>query len=460
MPSDPSLLSALRAAIQADPANLALRRHLADLLFNEQAFEEAGEHYRRALDLAPQDAGLKLRLAEVYARLSKPDVVLVVLEDLLHTDPPPPVLLAAARLYRDCQALDEAALVYRRALTADPSLADAELESAFPSATPKSDGDPLPPEDERVRLPLTWEEADSGPWIDVERPTITFQDVGGMEKVKEEIRMKIIYPLQRPELFQAYGKGLGGGILMYGPPGCGKTYLARATAGEVQAAFISVGLHDVLDMYIGQSEQNLHKIFETARRRRPCVLFIDEIDALGANRADMRHNAMRQVINQLLAEMDGVDTSNEGVLILAATNTPWYVDPALRRPGRFDRVLFIPPPDPPAREAILRLHLKDKPAQAVDTARLARETRDFSGADLRGLVDRAVERKLADAMRSGQIKPLATADLLGALRDARPTTREWFETARNYAVYSNEGGLYDDILDYLKIPRGQRPPGV
>jgi SpoVK/Ycf46/Vps4 family AAA+-type ATPase len=158
--------------------------------------------------------------------------------------------------------------------------------------------------------------------------------------------------------------------------------------------------------------------------------------------------------------MDGVDTSNEGVLILAATNTPWYVDSALRRPGRFDRVLFVPPPDQPAREAILRIHLKDKPAQEVDLPRLARDTRDFSGADLRGLVDRAVESKLVEAMRQDKAAPLRTSDLLTALRASRPTTREWFETARNYAVYSNEGGLYDDILDYLKLPRGQRPLGT
>jgi len=270
----------------------------------------------------------------------------------------------------------------------------------------------------------------------------------------EEIRMKIIYPVAHPEIFRAYGKSAGGGILMYGPPGCGKTYLARATAGEVQANFISIGLHEVLDMYIGQSEQNLHRIFDAARRQAPCVLFFDEVDALGANRADMRHNAMRQVINQFLAEMDGVDTSNEGVLILAATNTPWYVDVALRRPGRFDRGLCIPPPDQPAREAILRIHLAGKPVSRIDYARLAKETREFSGADIRGLVDRAVERKLRDAMSKGIPEPLTTNDLLSVLKETRCTTREWFETARNYAVYSNEGGIYDDILDYLKIHKG------
>src|SRR5207253_7673484 len=129
-----------------------------------------------------------------------------------------------------------------------------------------------------------------------------------MDKVKEEIRLKIILPLEHPELFQAYGKKVGGGILMYGPPGCGKTHLARATAGEVKAGFLSVGINDVLNMWIGQSEHQLHELFEQARRNKPCVLFFDEVDALGASRTDMKQSAGRQLINQFLSEMDGVQT--------------------------------------------------------------------------------------------------------------------------------------------------------
>ena len=166
-----------------------------------------------------------------------------------------------------------------------------------------------------------------------------------MDTVKDEVRMKIILPLQQPELFKAYGKKIGGGILMYGPPGCGKTFLARATAGEVNAGFLAVGISDVLDMWIGQSEKNLHGIFEQARSHKPCVLFFDEVDALGANRTDMLKSGGRQIINQFLSELDGVASSNDGVLILAATNAPWHLDPAFRRPGRFDRILFVPPPD-------------------------------------------------------------------------------------------------------------------
>ncbi len=278
-----------------------------------------------------------------------------------------------------------------------------------------------------------------------------------MEKVKEEIRIKIIHPIAHPEIYQAYGKSMGGGILMYGPPGCGKTHLARATAGEVQASFMAVGLHDVLDMYMGQSEHNLHNIFELARHTAPCVLFFDEVDALGAKRSDMRHSSMRQVINQFLSELDGIHGVNEGVLVLAATNAPWHLDSALRRPGRFDRVIFVPPPDQEAREAILRILLADKPTRHVDYPKLARSTSEFSGADLKGSVDTAVEDKLREAMKRGIPTPLTTQDLLAAIKGVRPTTQEWFETARNYAIYANQSGLYNEILDYLKLSKG---PGL
>ena len=136
-----------------------------------------------------------------------------------------------------------------------------------------------------------------------------------------------------------------------------KTHLARATAGEINATFLSVGISDVLEMWLGNSERNLHQLFQQARRNKPCVLFFDEVDALAASRTDMRTSAARHMINQFLSEMDGVDSSNEGVLTLAATNAPWHVDAAFRRPGRFDRILFVPPPDQAARAAILRIHL-------------------------------------------------------------------------------------------------------
>jgi transitional endoplasmic reticulum ATPase len=301
------------------------------------------------------------------------------------------------------------------------------------------------------KVRAAWEEEPAPAHQEIERPKITFKDVGGMEKVKEEIRLKIIHPLAHPELYKAYGKSIGGGILMYGPPGCGKTYLARATAGEIKASFIAVGINDVLDMWIGNSERNLHELFEQARSHTPCVLFFDEVDALGASRGDMRQHAGRQLINQFLAEMDGVKTSNEGVLILAATNAPWHLDSAFRRPGRFDRILFVPPPDLEARAAILRLQTRGKPLEEIDYQHAAKKTDHFSGADLKAVVDVAIEGKLQDAMKSGVPKPITTKDLVAAAGSLKPTTKEWFATARNYALYSNQGGIYDDILQHLKL---------
>ena len=203
-------------------------------------------------------------------------------------------------------------------------------------------------------------------------------------------------------------------------------------------------------MYLGQSEQNLNRLFEQARAAAPCVLFFDEVDALAARRSDLRTSAGRTLINQFLAEMDGVDRSNDGVLVLAATNAPWHLDPAFRRPGRFDRVLFVPPPDEAARAAVLRVLTRGKPAEALDFARLAKRTEGFSGADLKAVVDLAVERKLEAAIRAGRPVPLTTADLGEAIKLVRPTAPEWFATARNYVLYANEAGLYDAVKPYLK----------
>jgi tetratricopeptide (TPR) repeat protein len=194
-----------------------------------------------------------------------------------------------------------------------------------------------------------------------------------------------------------------------------------------------------------------NELFEQARRKKPCVLFFDEVDALAASRSDLRQSASRLVINQFLSELDGVQSSKEGVLILAATNAPWHLDSAFRRPGRFDRILFVPPPDAAARAAILRIHTRGKPVQDIDYEHIARKTEHFSGADLKAVVDVAIENKLREAMKDGIPKPMTTKDLLSAAAGVRPSTREWFSTARNYALYSNQGGVYDDILKYLKM---------
>jgi len=455
-------LAMLRDAVRLAPDNLALVEHYVRSLLQLTRYDEAEQFLKESLAAAGDSPQRKLLLAEVFYRQGKNSHAMAIVETLANPQRPfPPALVLHAKLLYRNGDVRRAVQEYKQAVEHDEDLADAEFASLLGIRSPTAEdddfwrGDDVADDDDEIIDGRIRQASDRDePSIDerkLERPKIKFDDVGGMDTVKEQIRVKIIFPITHAEMFAAYGKQAGGGILMYGPPGCGKTYLARATAGEVDAKFLSIGINDVLDMWVGNSERNLGQWFQQARRNRPCVLFFDEVDALGASRSDMRQSAGRHLVNQFLAEMDGVQSSNEGVLILGATNAPWHVDSAFRRPGRFDRVLFVPPPDEAARIEILRILLQGKPAADIDLKKIAAKTTDFSGADLKAIVDTAIEAKLHEAVRTGKPTPLTTKDLLAALKHIHSTTREWFATARNHALYANQGGIYDDILQYLKL---------
>ncbi len=459
--ADSESLPQLREAIRLSPKNLSLRRALADSLLGLGHFVEAETELRAALQMAPEDMGLKLGLARAFQQQGKRSHALVLLEDLVRIpEAPGRAFVLYAKLLAGIGELDLAVENYRRGVDKEASAADAEfalrysirlepIRSREEDVFRGSDDDDDDVMDGRIRE--SWENQDEESGPEIERPKITFAEVGGMETIKEEIRLKIIYPITHADLYKAYGKAIGGGILLYGPPGCGKTHLARAAAGEIKAAFISVGIHDVMDMWLGNSERTLHQLFVEARRNTPCVLFFDEVDALGASRSDMKSNAGRHLINQFLSELDGYKSANDGVLILGATNAPWHLDSAFRRPGRFDRILLVPPPDLSTRVEILSLQMRGKPMENIDFQAIAELCEGFSGADLRGVVEVAVENKLREVMKAGLSTPLRTRDLVAALGSQRASTRDWFATARNYALHSNQGGLYDDIFKYMKL---------
>lgn len=285
---------------------------------------------------------------------------------------------------------------------------------------------------------------------------VTFDDVGGLDDVKKSIHRSIILPFQRPDLYLKYGRRAGGGVMLYGPPGCGKTLLARATAGECSLPFYNLRIEDVLDPFIGQSERNLHEAFEQARASAPCVLFIDELDALAYARRKQAGGAARPLVDQLLQELDAIGSDNRGLLILSATNAPWDVDDALKRPGRLDRPTFVPPPDVKARQRILGLTLTERHMEDVDTKGLAKRTPLFSGADLRALTEAAVDRVIDEALDSGEEPPLQMAHFDGALPGLRPTTADWLASARNYVDFANQAGRYDEVATYLKSREGKK----
>ena len=299
-------------------------------------------------------------------------------------------------------------------------------------------------EDDGARPEDVWE---------IERTTLTLADVGGMEHVKERLEVSFLAPMRNPEMRKLFGKSLRGGLLLYGPPGCGKTFIARAVAGEMGASFMNVTLSDVLDMFLGQSEGKLHDLFQAARRAAPVVLFLDELDAIGAKRTLTRFSGMRNVINQLLQELDGVNTNNEGLFTLAATNAPWDVDSALRRPGRLDRTVLVLPPDEPARLAILKHDLVRRPVEGINLAKLARDTDGFTGADLSHLCESAAELAMIDSVRSGRPRMIGMKDFTMALKQVQPSARAWFETARNVVTYADPNGEYADLTAYMRKKR-------
>lgn len=424
---------ALREAVALSPTNVPLRVALGRALLDAGRHADALGELKAAVLQDPVREDALVALGEAAFALGRDgegvDAWMHVLEEL-----EPAALADLARRAVKVGRRPDAQAAYDRLLELDPTMRDLGIERSLRFAV-VSGAEPEPVAPEPVVR---------------SRPVITFDDVGGLQALKERLRMDIILPLQKPDLFKAYGKKPGGGVLLYGPPGCGKTHLARAAAGECGVNFQAVEIQSVLDMWLGESEKRLHQLFEKARDEAPTILFFDEIEAIGAARHQLKHGPGRRMVNQLLAEMDGVNAQNESILVLGATNAPWDVDPALRRPGRFDRVVFVPPPDVAAREAILAISLRERPVADLDLALIARRTPRFSGADLRHLAEVASERALTDALRTGTMRPVTNTDLIAALERVRPTTVEWLETARRYVTYANQAGLYDDVSRYLQ----------
>lgn len=489
-------IESLKAALSVSPENVPLLLMLARAQMESFSLDDARTSYDRVIVEEPNQPEARTGIAQILDLNGKSSEAILRLEQVCAQSPDyAPAWMLRTKLSLNEGNAGEARQFYDRAITNAPKLADKELLKRIeqaggrrskdgdktssptqgsgdgwqtgayidPDVEAAFDGDEFDEFDDDdddddddfsgspFDLPKSKRPLDELELDHVEKAGINFEKVGGMDAVKEDIRMKILYPLENKKLFEAYGKKAGGGVLLYGPPGCGKTLISRATAGEIDAKFISVGLHQILDMWIGKSEEKLHELFELARRNAPTVLFFDEVDALAADRKDMRAGGARTLINQFLSELDSNLDQNDGVLVLGATNAPWHLDSAFLRPGRFDRLVFVPPPDDLARREIIKIMAEGKPLTGLDPEALAKRTRDFSGADIKAVFDQAIELALTEAMKSGKIVPVTAKQLAKTAKQVKPSTRKWFESAKNYALYANQSGFYDDVLEYLGI---------
>lgn len=443
---DDATLAALRQALAASPDNEPLRVVLM------KALADRGD-VRQALDLMHgRDPGRlgeddRRALAKLHVAAGEAERALALLSG--HAAE---TFLLRARALSDLGRSDQALAAYNEAVGKNAALEDLDLKARITArvSTPAAQrpGTVVPL---RVLSTDDTSDAEVKRLLQPPQDKVTFADVGGHDEIKRQIEKRIITPFLKPSLFERFKKRIGGGILMYGPPGCGKTLLARATAGQCDAEFFNVSISDVLDMYIGESERKLAAIFTKARSSSPSVLFFDELEGLAAKRSYQREGSSAKVVSQFLTEMDGFAKNNRGVLILGATNVPWAVDGAFRRPGRFDRVLFVPPPDKVARAAILRILLAGRPTSgALDCSYIAERTSGFSGADLENLVEEAADAAIEASLATSAEVPIKDEHLRAALAQVKPTTLEWLTTARNHARYSNEGGQYDEVLHFLE----------
>lgn len=407
---DPVIL-ALSAAVESSPDVVELRVHLAGLLAEKGRYAEAVGHCSAALT---RDAAN----------------------------------VAALSLLQQCSA----ALAGKPAgESAGESAATSGAHHEFDwSSAEKQVADIIAPE----FVEGTEDSADvvnEGDFDVLRRSDVSLADVAGMADVKKQLELSLLGPIRNPELMKAYKISARGGLLLYGPPGCGKTHIAKAISGELGASFYQVGIADVLHRWLGESERSIRSVFDNARRNAPCVLFFDEVDALGHRRSALSGSSgMRTVVNALLEELDSAGSLNDGVYVLGATNAPWDVDAALRRPGRFDRTIFVGLPDSEARAGIVRYHLRDRPVAGIDPKSIAGRTEGFSGADLAHVCDSATQLAMAESMRRGQVRPVSMADINAAAAQIRPSTGPWFETARNVVEFANNDGTYDELAKYLR----------
>jgi len=274
------------------------------------------------------------------------------------------------------------------------------------------------------------ENEDKKKWLITEKPDIKFDQIAGLENVKEEIRLKVIYPFDHKDAAERFKKGAGGGILLYGPPGNGKTMIAKAIATELDAYFFNIKSSDIMSKWVGEAEQNMSKLFEMAREKERSVIFFDETEALVGKRGS-GSTVMDRVIPEFLSQVDGVGSGKTSILLLGATNMPWAIDKAAMRPGRFDTIIYVGLPDQDAREHILKMNLEGIPmGEKFDYLEIAKKLDGYSGADIANVCRKATDYPFQRQIRTGSETVLLVKDIYQAIEDVSPSVDD--KTIKKY----------------------------
>ncbi|MCG3128524.1 MAG: ATP-dependent zinc metalloprotease FtsH [Phycisphaerae bacterium] len=265
--------------------------------------------------------------------------------------------------------------------------------------------------------------ADASDWVVKERPSVRFADVAGLEDVKEEIHLKMIYPFRHPELAQHYGIDVGGGVLLFGPPGTGKTMIAKAIAGELEATMFVITPAQLMSKWVGEAEQNVRKLFDAAKSEEKSIIFIDEVEALVPKRRSSDSTVMQRVVPQILQELEGFDRkAGRALLFMGATNEPWSLDTAMLRPGRLDAKIYVPLPDAAARFKLFEIYLGKRPlADDVDLAALAEKTDGYSGADIKAVCNRSASELFLESVQGAEPRKITLRDILSAIERTPPS---------------------------------------
>ncbi len=421
---------------------------LGNEYYEKGDFDRAIENYNRAVEMDPAydkayyNRGLAYACKEDYDRaISDINKVIELKPEFAEAYH----VLGLAYEYKNMP--DQAIEAYQKALKINPNFKDAQnrldLTIAKKEKMEKERTTTGPPTASGGLKETKIEEGQIKEVAFLEKPKMNFTQVAGMEWLKEIIRKYIVYPFVNPKLAEKYGMKAGGGVMLYGPPGCGKTYIAKATAGECQANFINAKISDIVDMYAGNTEKNLHKVFVSARENTPSIIFFDEMEALGGKREGEQQQHMKMAVNQMLAEMDGVETSTENVLVMGATNMPWDVDPALRRSGRFGTMVYIPPPDWKSRVAIFQLECKNRPLARIAWNRLGMATIGYSSADIKQVVKEAAMIPWEVEFKTGKGRTITTGDFIKVMKQRKSTLPPWYQLVEKEIVGKKETQYID-----------------